>query len=211
MWVRACTCFLYTDTAIRGRGCAVVCCQVGVTFNGNSGIPTLTHTEARSHFGAWCIVSSPLTLSMNLKDDAVVDSVWDIVTNLEAIAVNQAWAGHPGTVVANASSSVMHQHCHWDDSNCTSPAWQVWVKPLPRPSGAAAVLLMNHGTTTQSVATTWEQVGVSCPGGVCYVRDLWTHASVGKVASGVTRDLASHDSAFFVVSPSPVPALSVRV
>ena len=32
---------------------------------------------------------------MDVTDKALVDSVWDIISNKEAIAVNQAWAGHP--------------------------------------------------------------------------------------------------------------------
>jgi alpha-galactosidase len=44
--------------------------------------------ESRTHFGAWCIVSSPLVLGLDLTDSAKVDSVWDIIANTEAIAVS---------------------------------------------------------------------------------------------------------------------------
>ena len=46
--------------------------------------------EDRTHFGAWCIISAPLILGLDLRDDKEVDRVWDIITNKEAIAVNQA-------------------------------------------------------------------------------------------------------------------------
>ena len=49
--------------------------------------------ESRTHFGAWCIVSIPLILGLDLTDSGRVDSVWDIISNREAIAVNQQWAG----------------------------------------------------------------------------------------------------------------------
>jgi len=52
--------------------------------------------EDRAHFGAWVITSSPLILGYDLNDEATTDKVWDIITNREAIAINQAWAGHPG-------------------------------------------------------------------------------------------------------------------
>jgi hypothetical protein len=52
----------------------------------------------RAHFGAWCIVSAPLVLGMALTD-AELDPVLDIIGNKLAISVNQAWAGHPGTLV----------------------------------------------------------------------------------------------------------------
>jgi hypothetical protein len=48
-----------------------------------------TRSMDRTHFGSWCIVSSPLILGLDLLDKAKVDSVWDIITNPEAIAVNQ--------------------------------------------------------------------------------------------------------------------------
>lgn len=43
----------------------------------------LSFFEARSHFSAWSIVSSPLVLSMDVNDDAVMDQVWEIVSNKE--------------------------------------------------------------------------------------------------------------------------------
>jgi len=49
----------------------------------------------RAHFGAWCIVSAPLILGLELTD-AKLAPIIDIITNEEAIHINQAWAGHPG-------------------------------------------------------------------------------------------------------------------
>ena len=54
----------------------------------------------RAHFGAWCIVSAPLILGLELAD-ANLDPILDVIGNKEAIAVNQNWAGHPGMLVAN--------------------------------------------------------------------------------------------------------------
>ena len=34
--------------------------EVGVTNSQRPNFPTLSFTEARTHFGAWCIVSAPL-------------------------------------------------------------------------------------------------------------------------------------------------------
>merc|ERR1711957_909850 len=53
-----------------------------------------------AHFGAWCVVSSPLILGMELSDEKLTP-VLDIITNEEAISVNQQWAGHPGMLVEN--------------------------------------------------------------------------------------------------------------
>ena len=78
----------------------------------------------QAHFGAWCIMSSPLILGFDLvrrhdanaecsvvpqawltralhpaprqRDEAVVLSMWFFLANTEAIAVHQSWGGHPG-------------------------------------------------------------------------------------------------------------------
>ena len=51
---------------------------------------------SRAHFGAWCVVSAPLILGLDLSDTATLASIVPFITNAEAIAVNQQWAGHPG-------------------------------------------------------------------------------------------------------------------
>ena len=56
----------------------------------------LTVEELRSHFGAWCIVSSPLILSHDVNDEDINSKVWPIIGNREAISINQDWAGHSG-------------------------------------------------------------------------------------------------------------------
>ena len=66
----------------------------------------LSEEETRTHFGAWCIVSSPLTLSMDVNNDTIMDSVWDLISNKEAIAVNQAWYGHPGGPYSASDTNV---------------------------------------------------------------------------------------------------------
>ena len=62
----------------------------------------------RAHFGGWCIVSSPLILGFaphRLHDAELTraeqrcDSMLDVLTNPEAIAINQAWVGSPGALV----------------------------------------------------------------------------------------------------------------
>ena len=47
--------------------------------------PTLA--EQRTHFGLWCALSSPLTLSLDFRNRSAVDSVWDVITNVHALRV----------------------------------------------------------------------------------------------------------------------------
>ena len=69
-------------------------CQHGP---GGAHDPGLTAAETRSHFGAWAIVSSPLTLSHDVNNETITAAIWPVIANEEAIRVNQAWAGHSGS------------------------------------------------------------------------------------------------------------------
>ena len=55
--------------------------------------------EDRTIFGWYVITSSPLYLGHNISDDAANGRVWPIVSNREAIRINQQWIGHPGRLV----------------------------------------------------------------------------------------------------------------
>lgn len=82
-----------------------------------------TYEEDRAHFGAWCVVSSPLILGYDLTKDDTTAKVWPIISNKEAIRVNQQWAGHPGRLVKtwnahpvapNANESfLIAEHCNF--------------------------------------------------------------------------------------------------
>ena len=61
-------------------------------------VPGSFYSWNRAHFGAWAIISAPLILGLALTDEKL-DPVLDIIGNTEAIAINQAWAGHPGRLV----------------------------------------------------------------------------------------------------------------
>ena len=57
------------------------------------------HSWNRAHFGAWCVTSSPLVLGLDITNSTILEPVADVVTNPEAIQINQEWAGHPGALV----------------------------------------------------------------------------------------------------------------
>jgi hypothetical protein len=73
--------------------------------------PIMSFTEQRTHFGLWAILSSPLTLSLDLRNATIVDAAWPIISNVDAIAVNQAWEGYPGGVYAASNETVVLEHC----------------------------------------------------------------------------------------------------
>lgn len=45
--------------------------------------------EERTLFGNWAIISSPLVLAMDMRDDDVVEHYWPIIGNTRALGINQ--------------------------------------------------------------------------------------------------------------------------
>jgi len=190
-------------------------CQHGP---GGSGDPGLNKAETRSHFGAWAIVSSPLTLSHDVTNDTITDQIWDVISNKEVIAVNQAWAGHSGSPFAQSEQTVTLE---WEDVEIsehrrptkeewqlrttrthTTPTWQAFYKPILPGGAATAVLLMNHDSTTQDLSFNFADVpSVTCT--KCDVRDIWARRDLGTFTGSFTaKALESHDSAFLKITPA---------
>ena len=135
----------------------------------------------------------------------------DIITNVAAIGVNQAWAGVPGGIYSLSLSNVTLQHCSpdWDgDRNCTLPVWQAYYKPLE--GGAAAVLFANHGDAAVAANVVFKDVpGLACGSDAtsCLVTDVWQQTLLGSFATNYSVPaLTSHDSLFLVLRPDTAGA-----
>lgn len=169
----------------------------------------LTLTEARTHFSAWCIVSSPLVLSHDLTNDTTMDAVWPIITNKEALAVNDAWVGDAGTLVKKSDETIEFPNCEWGFNRfCYHSISMVWKKQLS--SDSVAILLMNNNNVSADVNISWselppwqEEPSIRCPASGCSVRDVNAKKDMGLYADGFSaKNLAPHDSAFIIVSSS---------
>jgi hypothetical protein len=155
----------------------------------------LNEPESYTHFGLWSITSSPLILSLDLNNQTAMDFAWPIISNREAIAVNQLWAGESGNVFAQANTTV-------DLATYTKgvPAWQFLSKAQGQ--GRAAVLLVNHGNTSRDLSFEFAAVpSLSCAhAGSCTVRDIWAEKDLGRFKGSFTASgLPPHGSAFLVV------------
>ena len=189
--------------------------EVGVRVMPTRGpLNFLTPTEARTHFAAWCIVSSPLILSHDLTNRTTADAVWPIITNREALAVNDAWSGDAGTLLKESDDLVEFENCEWGFNRyCNHSAWMVWKKQLA--ADKLAFLLINNRNTAANVSVSWRddlpRGTVICPVAGCPVRDVFARADLGAHADGFTAPaLAPHDSAFIVVSTAAPPVPGTR-
>jgi len=111
----------------------------------------LSLTEQRSHISLWAMLASPLLAGNDLS--SMPDSVRAILTNPDALAIDQDRLGHQGRRVSTAGGH------------------DIWVRRLA--GGAYAVLVLNRGPT----ATVSLQLnGLSgLPRARKYaLRDLWT-------------------------------------
>jgi len=178
-------------------------CQHGP---GGAGDPGLSMAETRTHFGAWVVVSSPLTLSHDVNNDTVMDKVWPVISNKEAIAISQTYAGFSGGPFKNSDTAVildttnsarMSRGMSESERSATGftvvPSFQYFYKPLDYASTSAAVLMINTDSTNAMLSLNFSDV----PGlkGPCRVMDVWAQKDLGT-ASTYKQQVESHDSAF---------------
>eukprot|EP00928_Gymnodinium_smaydae_P012041 TRINITY_DN14393_c0_g8_i1.p1 TRINITY_DN14393_c0_g8~~TRINITY_DN14393_c0_g8_i1.p1 ORF type:complete len:574 (-),score=60.91 TRINITY_DN14393_c0_g8_i1:567-2246(-) len=102
--------------------------------------------EDRSHFGAWCITSSPLVLGMDITNSGAVERVWHIITNTEAIAVNQRWAGHPGWLVNETKQQLPIRFAHALPCEANASSQRDWfLGPADAASGVRKIQSKSTG------------------------------------------------------------------
>ena len=172
-------------------------------MNTQSSNPPLSFIEARTHFGAWAIVSSPLVIGLNVTDAPTVETFYPIISNAEAIAVNQEYAGESGNRFWMSDDMTAFTPCGWWLKNCSYASRMFWSKKMA--NGDTAVLLMNNADTSYVLALEWDKVpGLLPPQGTqVRVRDIWNKKDLGVMAGGFTpaEATASRDSIFFRLTP----------
>lgn len=174
------------------------------------GCPPLTFAEEETLFATWAIVSAPLILSFDVKNDTEVERLWPIIANKRALAVNAEWAGEAGHVLKR-SGDVFDAAAH-AGATCnvnvtrTFPSWVVWVKRLA--ADEVAVLAINLASAAQSISVMYDDLTAAGAGGggaALLCTDVWTNTTCGLVTSASPWRLGSvppHSSNFAVFSPA---------
>jgi alpha-galactosidase len=175
--------------------------QVGCAHGpGGKSDPGLSLPETRTHFGAWAIVSSPLTLSHDVNDEAMTDKIWDVITNAEVLEVNQDYVGNSGTQFGASERTLEFTDAHIEATGAervTAPSSQMFYKPIS--GGRTAVLVMNSDSADGPLSFKFSDVpGLS--GSKYAVRDIWAHKDMGTMDGSWTGTVPSHDCAFLVLS-----------
>lgn len=154
------------------------------------GMPGLSEAQNRTLFSLWCLMAAPLIAGNDLR--SMDEATTGVLTNLEAIAVDQDPLGAQGHVV-------------WNDGNVS-----LWAgKPLF--DGSQAVLLFYQGRHRASRRIDWRELGLAETDEL-YVRDLWKRETSGPHRGGIDVSVGPDDVAFLRLSRKddfPVPPIVV--
>ena len=135
---------------------------------GNGG---MTDDEYRAHISLWAMQAAPLIAGNDLR--TMSDATRIILTNPEVLAVDQDSLGAQGILV-------------WEPV----PDLQVWAKPLR--NGTHAVVLLNRSAKPDSITAYLSRIGISTDS--ASVRDLWSHAEIGKVKARFSAEVKPHSA-----------------
>lgn len=151
---------------------------VGVT-HGNKLTP-LTDIEAKSHFSMWCMLASPLIMGNDIRD--ISKETLDILTNKEAIAIDQDADGVQGTMVDEQVRGL-----------------QVWLKRLKsgKNDNKYAVALFNRSEMTNKIILDFNKLGLK---GKYQIRDVWTHKNIGKFSENFSNEVPAHGVNLLIIT-----------
>ena len=209
----------YPGPAITRQGCFAYPDMLEVG-NFPAQLNATQYSMDRTHFGAWCTVSAPLIIGYDVTNSNTTDRVWDILTNDEALAVSQTWAGHPGTLLDQSSETWHHTYpehiqqemkeannkyrgIYLDESTegVDLALYQIWGKP--QGSGKWAVLLMNNnGNTSADITLQFSKVPGLSTNNVA-LRSIWDKKDLGTFSTSYTaKGVLAYDSEFLLLTPS---------
>ena len=144
------------------------------------------YVAAQTHFTMWCVMAAPLIMGNVLSTMSA--QTLAILTNAEAIAVDQDPAGEAGERVGGIVDTA-----------------EVWSKPLGYDFTTRAVALLNRQTNTSAVITcNWTNLAFQ-PGRTATVRDLWAHENLGTFTNSFTATIPAYGSMLLKIVGTPIP------
>ena len=122
----------------------------------------------RAFFSLWCVVSAPLILSNNLEN--MTDNILNIITNKDAIEINQNYLNNAGDVVQafNGTSTKLKR-----EREMAGNSTDIFYKPLPSNIGNGALLFFNRLTNTTNINMTVNFIDLPLQMTYCHWFDVW--------------------------------------
>ncbi len=137
------------------------CCLTG---------PGMTQDEYRTQFSLWCMWSSPLTLSFDVRDIRPDDLA--MITNPEVIALNQDPMGQAAELIRDADGI------------------QIYAKDLA--DGTTAIALVNLNEVERDIEFDFAEIPALDPNRTYTFRDLWQHADINVPGHNYSVKVAPH-------------------
>ncbi|MCQ2203574.1 MAG: alpha-galactosidase [Bacteroidales bacterium] len=142
---------------------------------------TLTQEEDRTHFGMWCIMSSPLLIGCDMR--TLSQETIDLITNPELLALNQDTLGLQAYVAKNYGNG----------------AYALVKDVETRYSMTRAVALYNSSDDAQELYLPYKEVDLQ---GQVKVRDLFERKDVEMPADGLSVTVPAHGTRIFKLTAS---------
>ena len=152
------------------------------------GMAGLTEARNRTFFSLWCLMAAPLMAGNDVR--TMTPATTAILTNLEAIAVNQDPLGIQGRVLRETNGVSI-----WGGKRLYD--------------GSQAVVIYNQQTNSAQARLAWTDLGLDNMAAL-HVRNLWTHQTTGPVAHGIALDLKADESVMLRLSKAstfPLPPI----
>jgi alpha-galactosidase len=144
--------------------------------------------EDRAHFSMWCMLAAPLMAGNDIRK--MSKETLDILTNKEAISIDQDLLGIQGFKFASADSI------------------ETWFKPLK--DGDWAICFLNRTREAKPIEFNWAQQNVVDDlnnlqanfAGIEYkLRNTWTHQDAGTTRKTLKTELPGHDVLMLRLTP----------
>lgn len=133
-----------------------------------------SYTEYQTQMSMWCMLSSVLALSNDLRH--LTDDDRRILLNRDIIAINQDPLG-------KAAERKVNSETH-----------QIFVRPLA--DGSHAVAILNTADKRLALTADFKSLGL---GGKYSVYDVWQHRNIARNASKWKGNVEAHETKVFIV------------
>ena len=134
----------------------------------------------QAHFSLWCIVLAPLIAGNNLTNTS--NDILDLLTNKDAIDVNQNYLNHGGDEITEFNISEQYRKKYENEVISNQNMTGLFYKPLPSKIGDAAFVFLNRdNSSSYSVSLDYNQLPLGKETSkplICAEFDIWSKKSV---------------------------------
>ena len=146
-----------------------------------------------------------MILSHDVNNKTISEEIWELISNREAIEVNQDYVGDSGGPFLQSNETIYLFESPEDPTPLPIPRYQLLSKQLR--NGRVAVLLMNSDDVAVELflpfeaipGTEYKATGKASSPMVYHVRDVWSHSDLGVFSQEWSTTVAPHDSAFVIL------------